>query len=93
MAKKESLVVRLFINSVVEAGQIMVTGFLAELKNMVAEGKITQEDYEDAIKSGGNFFAILERLAKNSSKTTDDKIVDLFYSPIKEQAAADGIEL
>lgn len=93
MAKKESLVVRLFINSIVEAGQIIASGFLVELKNMVAEGKIGQEEYESAIKSGGHFFAILERLAKNSAKTTDDKIVDLFYSPIKERAAEDGIEL
>jgi hypothetical protein len=93
MAKKESLVVRLFINSIVEAGQIMVSGFLVELKNMVAEGKIGQEEYEAAIKSGGNFFAILEKLAKNSAKTTDDKIIDLFYAPIKAQAEEDGIEL
>ena len=93
MAKKESLAVRLFINSVVEAGKIIASGFLIELKTMVAEGKIGQEEYEAAIKSGGNFFALLERLAKNSSKTTDDKIVDLFYSPIKERAAEDGIEI
>lgn len=93
MAKKESVVVKLFINSVVEAGKIIASGFLIELKNQVAEGKINEVDYIDAIQSGGKFFAILERLAQNSSKTTDDKIVALFYDPIKERASEDGIEI
>jgi hypothetical protein len=92
MAKKESLVVRMFLNSIVEAGKIMASGFLIELKNQVTEGKINEVDYIDAIQSGGKFFAILDRLAQNSSKTTDDKIVALFYDPIKERAEADGIE-
>lgn len=91
MAKKESLVLKIFINSIAEAGSIMVAGFLVELKAMVADGRINQEDYIDAIKSGNSFFAILERLAKNSSRTTDDKIVEMFYGPLKEVAEAEGI--
>lgn len=91
MAKKESLVVRMFINSITEAGSIMVSGFLIELKTMVEEGKISQEDYIDAIKSGVSFFAICERLAQNSSKKTDDKIVEMFYNPLKEVAEAEGV--
>lgn len=91
MAKKESLVVRMFINSITEAGSIMVAGFLVELKAMVEDGRINQEDYIDAIKAGNSFFAICERLAQNSSKTTDDKIVAMFYNPLKEVAAAEGI--
>ena len=91
MALKESLFVRIAINSVTEAGSIMVSGFLLELKNMVEEGKIDEQDYIDAIKSGLSFFAILERLAENSTKKTDDKVVEMFYSPLKEFAEAEGI--
>ena len=91
MALKESLFVRIAINSVAEAGSLMVSGFLLELKNMVEEGKVSQEDYVDAIKSGLSFFAILERLAKNSTKKTDDRIVEMFYEPLKEFAEEEDI--
>lgn len=93
MAFKESLFARIAINAASETVQLLVIGLLEEFKTLSEQGKIKPEDYTDAIKSGNHFFAILERLSKNSSKKTDDKIVEMFYTPLKAAAEADGIEI
>lgn len=84
----QSILVKIAINSVVEAGKLMASGLLAQVKE-----NISPEEYTELIKSLGNGFALLARAAAKSKGSTDDKIVDLFKDPIDAAAEADGIEI
>lgn len=85
---KESLLVKIAINSVVEAGQMMVTGLLEQIKEHNSE-----EDYAEVIKSLGNAFSLLAKAAEKTKTKTDDKIVNVFKEPVDAAAEADDIEI
>lgn len=88
---KESLIVKIAINSVVETGKLMVAGLLTEIKEQ--ENDNQQETYEDLIKAGNAFFRLLEKAAARTKTKTDDKIVSVFKEPLEAAAEADGIEV
>lgn len=85
---KENIFVRIGINSVVEAGKLMMGGLLVEIKETS-----DPQDYIDLIQAGGNFLSLLEKAAAKTKTKTDDKIVSVFKEPVDLAAEADGIEL
>lgn len=88
---KESLIVKIAINSVAETGKLMVAGLLEEIK--AQENENQEETYEDLIKAGNAFFRMLARAAARTKTRTDDKIVAVFLEPLENAAEADGIEI
>lgn len=88
MAHKDNLFVRIAINSVVEAGTLMVSGLLQEIK---AKHEAEPEVYKEIIQAGTSFFALLERAAAKTTTKTDDKIVSVFKIPLDEAAKTDDI--
>jgi hypothetical protein len=84
----ESIFVKIGINAVTEAGKLLVTGLLAQIKE-----NNKPEEWEELIKTMGNAFSLLERAAAKTKTKTDDKIVSVFKEPIDEAAEADGIEI
>jgi len=81
-------VVSIFLGAFIEAGKLMASGLLEQVK-----AHNTKEDYEAVIQSLGNAFALLEKAAAKTKGKADDKIVDLFKTPIDAAAEADGIEI
>jgi hypothetical protein len=84
----EGILVKIAINSVVEAGQILVSGLLVAIKE-----NNKPEEWEELIKTMGNAFSLLERAAAKTKTKTDDKIVSVFKEPIDDAAEADGIKI
>jgi hypothetical protein len=85
---KEGILVKIAINSVVEAGKMLVSGLLVEIKD-----NNTEQEWNELIKTMGNAFSLLERAAAKTKTKTDDKIVSVFKEPIDAAAEADGIIL
>ena len=84
----EGILVKIAINSVVEAGQILVSGLLVAIKE-----NNKPEEWEELIKTLGHGFNLLEKAAAKTKTKTDDKIVSVFKEPIDAAAEADDITL
>jgi hypothetical protein len=81
----EGILVKIAINSVVEAGQILVSGLLVAIKE-----NNKPEEWEELIKTLSHGFNLLEKAAAKTKTKTDDKIVSVFKDPIDTAAEADG---